>query len=90
MLAPLTTESYKTQYRTTGYGTANSFGRFGATISPYILFPIIAINPKITFLLFSFMTFMSIFTAVTIPYDATGKTLDNNKEEIELTNMLVE
>ena len=84
MLCTMTTEAYDTNHRASGYGTANSLGRMGATIAPYILFPVYKVEPSLAFAIFSFMSFINIWISDGLPSDMTGKNLDEkeNKKKI--------
>jgi putative MFS transporter len=41
MLYPFTTESFGTLNRTIGFGFCSATGRIGATVMPYIIFPLL-------------------------------------------------
>lgn len=68
MLYPCTTESYGTLNRTLGFGFNSAIGRLGATIMPYIILPLIEINPVLIFLFFVAFSLAGSFSAHLLPY----------------------
>jgi hypothetical protein len=89
MVYTYTGEFYKTTYRAVGVGWASGMGRIGGIIMPYIVIPLVMIDPYDPFL--GFGIFSAICTAVTyaLPYDTLGRPLDlaNLNDYIELSKL---
>lgn len=57
MLYPFTSESYQTPVRSIGFATNSFFGRIGATVMPFIIYPLYVNYPKSPFLLLGLVSF---------------------------------
>ena len=76
MLYPFTTESYGTLNRTLGFGFCGAIGRFGSTIMPYVVVPLIDINPQMIFIFFAFIAAIGAFGAYQVPKEPLNRSLD--------------
>ena len=76
MFVPLTSELYPTNYRTVAYGYATSIGRLGATISPYVLLPLLSWNLYLPFVVFGILNMISAYASHSIKFETAGKPLD--------------
>ncbi|CAD8103528.1 unnamed protein product [Paramecium primaurelia] len=85
MLYPYSTEIFHTSNRTLGFGSSAAVGRIGAAISPYILIPLFDQDTHLPFLAFAVSSVISLISAITLPYDTVGKSLDfqNSDGEVE-------
>ena len=86
-LYAFTSESYGTLNRTLGYGISCSVGRMGASVMPYILFPLYEIDEYSCFLCFFFFSSIAAWACYKIKNDTTGRNLDlieENEGHIEL------
>lgn len=77
MLYPFTTESYGTLNRTIGFGFCSAFGRVGATIMPYILFPLLEISKELVFLSFVLVSLLGMAASYMVPHETLGANLDS-------------
>lgn len=88
---PLASEVYPTSFRTVGYGMANAFGRIGACLMPFFVFPLLTVNGKADFILFGTNALICALGAFFFPVDTTGKILDVYDEsfvgEVEMANL---
>lgn len=77
MLYPLTTESFGTLVRTTGFGFCSALGRLGSVIMPYMIFPILHhMGSDSVFSVFAVVSFLGAIGAYQVPSDTVGKNLD--------------
>lgn len=76
LLSPITSESYHTLNRTFGYGVAASFGRLGATIMPFFVFPLYEKWPEYFFCVFAIFSIFSSFICWIAPFSIVGKNMD--------------
>lgn len=79
MLYPFTTESFGTLNRTIGFGFCSAMGRIGATIMPYIIFPLLEFGNFAVFLSFVTVSILGSFLSHLVPNDTLGKSLDSSK-----------
>jgi hypothetical protein len=76
MLYPLTTEMYPTLNRTLGFGWSSGIGRMGATLIPFLIFNILEYDLYSPFYIFAIVSFIGSIASFTLPYDTTGRKLD--------------
>ena len=76
MLIPFTCEIYPTLLRTLGYGYAAAFGKFGAFVSAFVVFPLFYINTFLPFIAISILCLLASITVAFIPFDTRNKWLD--------------
>ncbi|CAD8146111.1 unnamed protein product [Paramecium octaurelia] len=78
-------ESYPLHLRSRGSGLAMAVGKVVSIPSPYVLFPLFAIDPYLPFLILSVLGTLMIALSITYPSDRTQKHLeiysDEQKEE---------
>lgn len=78
MLYPFTTESYGTLNRTIGFGYCSAFGRVGATVMPYIVFPLLEISKELVFVSFVVVSLLGMVTSNMVPNETLGAGLDSS------------
>lgn len=76
MLYPFTTESYGTLNRTIGFGFCSAMGRVGATIMPYIVFPLLELGNFAVFFSFVAVSALGSLFSHLVPKDTLGANLD--------------
>lgn len=81
MIYPYTTEIYSTLVRTLGFGWSSGIGRMSSFLMPFILFPLLEMNPKFPFLVFFIFMGIASIASYTFPYDTTNRPLDKPHEE---------
>ena len=72
-----TSEIYPTKYRTTGIGFASGFGRFATIFMPICYFELKKVSLLFPYLIFGALTIISSIVSMKLPFDTTGKDLDN-------------
>ena len=81
MLYPFTSESYPTSIRSIGFALNSFFGRLGATLMPFLIYPLYNKYPNSPFLFLASLCFLGALSIKRIPKDTRQKPLD----EIDLT-----
>lgn len=76
MLYPCTTESYGTLNRTLGFGFNSAIGRLGATIMPYVILPLVEINPVFIFISFVIFSLLGALAGFLLPHETMDRALD--------------
>jgi hypothetical protein len=66
---------YPTKLRTTGIGLANGVGRTGGIFMPWICGALQQSNVLNSYILFSVLCLLAMFSSMLIPFDTTGKKL---------------
>ena len=85
MLYPLTTESFGTLVRTTGFGFCSAVGRLGSVLMPYMVFPLLNhVGAMYVFVVFAIVAFLGSISAMKVPYDTVGIDLDGHGNMAEL------
>jgi len=78
---PLTSELYHTNCRTTGLGFASGVSRIGGVLMPWIVIWALKISPTAVFVTFGAFCMIATVAVVLLPYDTTGKELDQDDED---------
>lgn len=76
-----TSEVYPTKSRTTGMGLASGIGRFGGMAMPWVCVSLSDLNPVAPFLSFACIGLVVGIMNFFLPYDTTGKNLDDVENE---------
>ena len=76
MLYPFTTENYGTLSRTFGFGFCGAVGRLGSTVMPYIVLPLIDVDIKLIFIVFSFTALCGSVATFMVPREPMDRPLD--------------
>ena len=76
MLYPLTSESYPTCSRSIGFAVNSFFGRFGATLMPFMIYPFYNRYPNSPFLFLALLCFFGALVINGVPKDTMQKPLD--------------
>jgi len=77
---PLTSELYHTSCRTTGLGFASGISRIGGVLMPWITIWALKISPTFTFVTFGAFCMIATGAVMLLPYDTTGKELDQEDD----------
>ncbi|KAL4461092.1 hypothetical protein ABPG72_006954 [Tetrahymena utriculariae] len=75
------TEVYSTKVRTTGIGMANSVGRIGGILMPWICAKLQEYDILLPFLLFSVLSLSMSALLTLLPYDTLGRDIDSIEED---------
>jgi len=75
-LYPFTLDLYPTPVRASGLAYATTIARIGLVVMPWIVFNMVAIGPKLPYLLFMFTAIIGMIFASIIPQETQGKELD--------------
>ena len=81
---PLTSELYKTNYRTLALGFTSGFGRIGAVIMPMITLKLFAKDPQAPLLAFGIVSIIMAIALCFIPYEPLGRKLDESDFEEDI------
>lgn len=85
MLYAFTTESYGTLNRTIGFGFCSAMGNVGATVMPFLVFPMLEVGTTVVFVSLAIAGVLGMVCSCLVPRDTLGTTLDtaNEFEHIE-------
>lgn len=78
MLYPFTSESYPTSARSMGFALNSFFGRIGATVMPFVIYPLYNKHPNSPFLFLAFLCLFGAGTIHSIHKDTLLKPLDKS------------
>jgi hypothetical protein len=79
MLYPFTSESYPTSARSIGFALNSFVGRFGATIMPFVIYPLYNKHPNSPFLFLAVLCFFGAVAIHSIRKDTLLKPLDESQ-----------
>lgn len=80
MSYPFTSESYPTSARAIGFALNSFFGRIGATIMPFIIFPLYNSQPNSPFLILGILSCLGALSIAAIQHDTFKKPLDKDSD----------
>ena len=73
MLIPFTSELYPTLLRSLGYGCAAAFGKFGAFVSAFVVFPLFYLSTFLPFFAIAIICLGAALAVAMIPFDTMDR-----------------